>query len=206
MFGKNRLRAARSHKLTTMVLSREIRIWKQYSHEEAVFSIIYVRKLDWKSFRTNPKSHKHWDAEAYEETHTLEAIFQVLRAAVKLSQRAWTRKKNRSTPKEYFGQTTNLKASVPWKALEGFFKQSNWRHEAQFIFIVCTTGTKKTSEELTSFEETYVLTNFGNKSMRKVHSESKLASKPIVVHIALSSTHFSWYASLWFTLKVLNFK
>ena len=37
---------------------------------------------------------------------------------------------------------------------------------------------KKSLEELTSLKETYLWTIFGNKSMRKVRSESKLASKP----------------------------
>ena len=43
---------------------------------------------------------------------------------------------------------------------------------------------KKFFEESASLMKTQFLTIFGNKSMQKVHSESKLVSKPSVIHIA----------------------
>ena len=43
---------------------------------------------------------------------------------------------------------------------------------------------EKSLEESTSLKETYVLTTFGNKYMKKSCSESEFASKPTVVHIA----------------------
>ena len=93
MLGKCRVRAARIHKLTTTVSSREIRICKEKIFQRSrVFSKIFVSKIDWKILGAKPKSHKHWrDGEGFEETHThLEAIFQMMRAAAKISQRAKT--------------------------------------------------------------------------------------------------------------------
>ena len=55
---------------------------------------------------------------------------------------------------------------------------------------------EKFLEVSTSFEETYVLATFGKNFMKKVYSESKLESKPTVVHIAKSVFQFKWYASL----------
>ena len=49
-----------------------------------------------------------------------------------------------------------------------------------FLFVV---QDKKSLEMSTSRKETYFLKIFGNKSMRKVRSESKLVSKPTIVHI-----------------------
>ena len=61
--------------------------------------------------------------------HTLEAIFQVMEAAIKLSQRAKQLKKI-AVHLEYLGDTTFLPLSVSRKAGDCLFKQSNGRHEA----------------------------------------------------------------------------
>ena len=49
---------------------------------------------------------------------------------------------------------------------------------------------EKSLEESRSLEETNVLTTFGIKSMRKVRSESKVASKSTDVDIAQSTSQF----------------
>ena len=57
--------------------------------------------------------------------------------------------------KEVLGQTTYLGRSLPLKALDSLSRQSDGRHEAQFKFLVCTTG-KKSLEESTSLQGTYL--------------------------------------------------
>ena len=42
--------------------------------------------------------------------------------------------------------------------------------------------------------------------MRKVHSQSKIASKLTVVHISQILQQFKWYASLWDMLNAINFR
>ena len=56
---------------------------------------------------------------------------------------------------------------------------------------------EKCLEELTSIKETYVVTTFGKMSMRKVRSESRLASTTTVVHVAYFASGIKWYASIW---------
>ena len=59
---------------------------------------------------------------------------------------------------------------------------------------------------LTSLKGTYFSTKFGNKSMRKRRSESKLESKPSVIHVAQYVFQLKWYASLWGTLNALDIR
>ena len=67
--------------------------------------------------------------------HKLEAVFQVMRVGSKLAQRAKVIEKNCSTSKEYLGQTTYLRPSVLWNALNCFSRQSSGHHEAQCTFF-----------------------------------------------------------------------
>ena len=56
------------------------------------------------------------------------------------------------TTEEYHGQTTNLRPSIPWKALNCFSMQSIGRHEALLTFIV--QSDIKSLEQLTKLKET----------------------------------------------------
>ena len=103
--------------------------------------------------------------------HTLEAIFQVMEATVKLSQRAKTIEKN-CHPEKLATASPGNPMDVTKPNLLSLFVQQD----------------EKCLEWLTSLEETYVLTTFGKKPMRKVRSESKLASLPTVVHVAYSAS------------------
>ena len=83
---------------TNGLLSKEIRIRKHFS-QKTKLPHIFCQKIGLKDFPANPKSHEHWrNAGSYEETYTLESIFQVIGVALKLSQRAKTIEKNCSTP------------------------------------------------------------------------------------------------------------
>ena len=78
-------------KIDKWELSKEQRIRKQKSSQKAfVFSIIIFRKLDQKFFGATPRSHGHLKRLKDNSRHTLEVIFRVMRAAVKISQRAKT--------------------------------------------------------------------------------------------------------------------
>ena len=55
---------------------------------------------------------------------------------------------------------------------------------------------KKFLEESTKVKETNVLTTFCNKSLSKIFSPSKLASKLLAVHITQPVPQFKRYASL----------
>ena len=52
------------------------------------------------------------------------------------------------------------------------------------LFFVFVQQGENSLDELTGLEEIYVLTTFGQKFQRKLHSESKLSSTPTVVHLA----------------------
>ena len=56
---KSRFSAARSQKMTTRLINREIGMWKQKIVQKSqVSSIIFVRKPDQKIY-PNPRSHEH---------------------------------------------------------------------------------------------------------------------------------------------------
>ena len=57
----------------------------------------------------------------------------------------------------------------------------------------------KSLEESTNLKSqgNLLLDIFGKKSMRKIRSQSKLASKLNAIHIAQTVPQFKWYASLW---------
>ena len=123
MFSKCYLRAAKSHKLTTMVSSKEIRTGNEESSEEFVFSRKFMSENSIERFFAQIQNRMNSE-------EMLEAIFLVMRAAVKLSPGAKIMEINCFTPKEYFGQTTYSPTNSHWKARECFSKQSNGRHLA----------------------------------------------------------------------------
>ena len=82
---------------------------------------------------------------------------------------------------EYLSQTSYLKLRVPQKAGNCLSRQCNGRHEAFFNLTV--QQDEKHLKELTSLKGIFILTAFGKKSMRRVRSKLKLASKPTVVHV-----------------------
>ena len=115
--------------------------------------------------------------------HTLEANFQVMTVAVKLSKRAMTIEKNCSTSKEYLGQTTPIFD----RTYAEKFTSASLGYPAGVtnpILLLFVQQDKKSLGESTSLKGTYFLTIFGKKSVRKVRSKSKLASKPTFVHLA----------------------
>ena len=116
--------------------------------------------------------------------HTLQAICQVIKVVVKYHRGQKQLKKKSSTTKEYLGQTTYLRPNAPWSALNCFSKQSGGHHETQFASIVCATEWKVFGRVDKRQGNLFFFAIFGNKSMRKVRSQSKLASKLTGLHIA----------------------
>ena len=55
------------------------------------------------------------------------------------------------------------------------------QHSLSLLFVQ---PDKKSLEESTRLERTYFLTYSSNKRIKKVHSESKLQSKPTAIHVA----------------------
>ena len=85
MFGKWCLKAARSHKLKTTVSNKEIRIWKEKTFEETVVSRNFLLVNSNERFLAPTQNHMNTEEMLRAMTrHTLEAIFKVMRAAVKL--------------------------------------------------------------------------------------------------------------------------
>ena len=75
------------------------------------------------------------------DTHS-SRFFLAMRVVVNYCKGQKQLKKKCFTSKEYLGQNTYLRASVPWKDLNWFSRQSSGYQEAQLTFIDCATGWK----------------------------------------------------------------
>ena len=140
-----------------------------------MFSRWFFSQNSTKTFTAQPEGHMN-EKEMLRiiVKHTFEALSQLMRVAVNYH-RAKTKIKC-STSKEYLGQTTYLRRSVQCRALDCFSKQSSgcfYSHNRIKSFW-------KSQHVLRG---TYFFTYFGEKSMRKVRSESKLESNT-AVHVA----------------------
>ena len=81
-------------------------------------------------------------------------------------------------------QTTYVRPSVPWKALDFLSRQSSGSDEAQLTFIVCTTGFKSLWESRQVLGKP-TFWQFLAINPWKKFAPSTLASKPTVVHLLL---------------------
>ena len=114
--------------------------------------------------------------------HSLETILQAMRAAVNYC-KGQKQLKKALHPKSTLARPPIYDRAYPeklWTASEG-----NPLGVAKPILILLFVQPDKMSSIVDkSLKETYFLTVFGNKSMRKVQSKSKLESKPTNLHIA----------------------
>ena len=121
--------------------------------------------------------------------HTFKATFPVMEAAVKLSQRTKTIEKI-ALHLEYFLYTWNTLATPPiynqvYPGKIATASPGNPMDDTKpSLLSLCEQQDEKCLEELTSLEETNVLTTFRKKSMRKIRSESEIASIPTVLQVA----------------------
>ena len=130
---------------------------------------------------TEPLEHCG-DDEVYAETYTLEADFQVMRGAVKLRRKVQTIEKIALFLK-FIGQTTYppIHNLAHPKKLATASPANQMDVKKPSLLLLFVHQVENSLEFSTSHEKTYVLTPSGKKSMRKVRSESKLASKLTVV-------------------------
>ena len=126
--------------------------------------------------------------------HTLEAIFHVMRVAVnyrkgqKHMKKKWSNFQRVPWPDQLSTTERNLKCS------QLLLQAIQWASRRPGNFFV--QPDKKFLEESTKAEKTYLLTIFGEKSKRKIHSWSKFASKLTAAHTAQYLSQFKCYASL----------
>ena len=105
--------------------------------EKAVFSRLKFSENSTERFFSQPLGHMDNNEMLRVSRGHTRVNFPGDEGRSKLSQNAKTNEKNCSTSKEYLGQTTYLRPSVPLKALNCFSRQSSGYHEAQLTYIVC---------------------------------------------------------------------
>ena len=115
--------------------------------------------------------------------HTLEAIFQVMRVAVNYRKGQKQSKTIALYLKSTLARPPIYNRAYPEKLWSASPSNPVGVTKPNLILLFVQLD-EKPLEESTSLERTYCLAIFGNKSMRKVHSEPKLESKPTAVHIA----------------------
>ena len=123
------------------VLSKEQRIRKQKSSKKAVFSRQIYSENSTKRLLTLLRGHMGTQERLKDNNrHTLEAISQLMRVVVIYRKGQKQLNENCSTSEEYIGQTTYLRPSVTWNALNCFSRRFSEHQEAQVTFLVCATG------------------------------------------------------------------
>ena len=135
--------------------------------------------------------------------HTLQAVFRLMRVVVtysegqkQLKEIALHLKSTLTRPPIYdWAYPEKLSTASPRNPASIMKPSSVW------LFVK---SNRKNSEVGKCWNQ--FLTFFGNKSMRKVRSQSILESKLTSVHIAQTVTQFKWYALLWGRLNALNFR
>ena len=160
LFSKCNHRAAWFQKWTTRALSKAVRIWKQKKSQKK-----NPDNFSQKTGLKEPKgSTNNEEMLRVVGRQALVAIFQVMRVAVNYC-------KGQKVEKIALHLKSTLASSVIYdgayaEKLDCFFRQFSGRHEAQFSFLICTTG-QKSLEEPTSLKGTC----FCDKFRQKIHGK-----------------------------------
>ena len=170
-------------KVGNCVLSKEQRIRKPKSSQKRHVFSRNSQKTRQKDFWRTPCHMGTQERLRNNSRHILEAIFRLMRVVVNYRTGKKQLKKNCSTTKEYLGQTTYIFISTD-RMLFSASPSNPVRISKPSSLLLFVQPDKKFLEESPKVKETYFLTNFGNKSMRKFRSQSKLASELIDIHIA----------------------